>query len=101
MAASELSRLQSPAAVQLALNEFANVGRTAFLERYGFGKSRDFLVRNPGSGELCDSKAIVGAAYGYQYPEEGPMPHTSCWTRFFPVQLKNLKEEKTSVWSTD
>jgi len=43
------------------------------LERYGFGKSRDYLVRNPSSGALCDSKAIVGAAFGYQYPEEGPL----------------------------
>lgn len=52
-----LSRLHSPSAVQAALNEFGSLGRTAFLERYGFGKSRDFLVRNPMTGELCDSKA--------------------------------------------
>jgi hypothetical protein len=43
------------------------------LERYGFGKSRDFLVRDPHSGELCDSKAIVGVAYGHQFPEKGPL----------------------------
>jgi hypothetical protein len=71
--ASELSRLQSPAAVQAALDEFHSLGRTGFLERYGFGKSRDFLVRNPLTGELCDSKAIVGAAFGFQYPIEGPL----------------------------
>ncbi len=71
--ASELSRLQSPGAVQSALDEFAKIGRTAFLDRYGFGKSRDFLVRNPLTGELCDSKAVVGAAYGFQYPSEGPL----------------------------
>jgi hypothetical protein len=71
--ASEISRLQSPHAVQEALDEFAKLGRSAFLSRYGFGKSRDFLVRNPGNGELCDSKAIVGAAYGFQYPEAGPL----------------------------
>ncbi len=70
---SNLSRLQSPSAVQSALTEFSALGRTAFLTRYGFGKSRDFLVRNPANGELCDSKAIVGAAYGYQYPDEGPL----------------------------
>ncbi len=51
----------------------AGAGRTAFLERYGFGKSRDFLVRIPLTGELCDSKAIVGAAFGKQYPGEGPL----------------------------
>ncbi len=70
---SELSRLQSPAAVQRALDEFAELGRTAFLNRYGFGKSVDFLVRNPRNGDLCDSKAITGAAYGFQNPNEGSL----------------------------
>ncbi|ABD68945.1 conserved hypothetical protein [Rhodoferax ferrireducens T118] len=71
--ASELSRLQSPSAVQSALDEFSQLGRTAFLLRYGFGKSRDFMVRNPANGELCDSKAIVGAAFGFQHPAQGPL----------------------------
>jgi Domain of unknown function (DUF3883) len=71
--ASNLSRLQSPSAVQNALDEFLTLGRTAFLARYGFGKSRDFLVRNPTNGELCDSKAIVGAAFGFQFPGEGAL----------------------------
>ncbi|UCU96330.1 DUF3883 domain-containing protein [Hydrogenophaga taeniospiralis] len=71
--AVELSRLQSPAAIQAALDEFSRLGRKAFLSRYGFGKSRDFLVRDGKSGQLCDSKAIVGAAFGYQFPEEGPL----------------------------
>lgn len=71
--AAELSRLRSPSAIQQALEEFTILGRTAFLERYGFGKSRDYLVRNPRTGELCDSKAVVGAAYGFEHPEEGPL----------------------------
>ncbi len=71
--AAELSRLQSPSAVQSALDEYTRVGRTEFLTRFGFGKSRDYLVRNPSNGELCDSKAIVGAAFGFQYPSEGPL----------------------------
>lgn len=71
--ASELSRLQSPSAVQSALDEFSQLGRTAFLLRYGFGKSRDFMVRNPANGELCDSKAIVGAAFGFQHSAQGPL----------------------------
>jgi len=71
--ASDLSSIQSPLAVQSALDEFSNLGRTAFLQRYGFGKSRDFLVRNSKNGELCDSKAIVGVAFGFQYPSEGPL----------------------------
>jgi len=71
--AGELSRLRSPAAVQAALDEFASLGRSAFLARYGFGRSREFLVRNPANGELCDSKAIVGAAFGFEYPDEGAL----------------------------
>jgi len=71
--ASELTRLRSPKAVQDALDEYARLGRVAFLDRYGFGKSRDFLVRNPETGELADSKAIVGAAFGYEHPDEGPL----------------------------
>lgn len=71
--AAELSRLQSPSAVQAALDEFSRLGRTAFLQRYGFGKSRDFMVKNPANGELCDSKAVVGAAHGVQYPAQGPL----------------------------
>jgi hypothetical protein len=68
-----VSRLQSPAAVQSALDEFRELGRTAFLQRYGFSKSRDFLVRDPRTGELCDSKAVVGVAFGYQFRTEGAL----------------------------
>lgn len=74
--AVELSRLQSPAAVQRALDEFAQLGRTAFLARYGYAKSRSFLVRDAKTGELCDSKAVVGVAFGYQFPDEGPLKPT-------------------------
>lgn len=70
---AELSRLQSPAAVQAALDEFAQMGRAPFLVHYGFGKSRDFMVRDGKTGQLCDSKAIVGAAFGHQFPDEGPL----------------------------
>lgn len=70
---ADLARLQSPAAVQAALDEFSRLGRTAFLSRYGFGKAREFMVRDARTGQLCDSKGIVGAAFGYQFPEEGPL----------------------------
>lgn len=70
---AELSRLKSPAAVQAALDEFKRLGRSVFLARYGYGKSRDFLVRDPKTGNLCDSKAIAGAAFAQQFPDEGPL----------------------------
>ncbi|WP_192858659.1 DUF3883 domain-containing protein [Pseudomonas putida] len=66
-----LSQLKSPAAVQAAMDEFSHLGRVAFLRRYGFGKSRDYMVRNPRTGEPCDSKAIVGVAFGKQFPSQG------------------------------
>lgn len=70
---AKLGRLQSRDAVQQALAEFVLLGRTRFLEKYGFGKAREYFVRDAVSGQLCDSKAIAGAAYGYQYPQEGPL----------------------------
>ncbi len=70
---AELAKLRSPAAVQAALDEFSKLGRTEFLNRYAYGKARDYLVRNPRTGDLCDSKAIVGAAYGFEHPDQGPL----------------------------
>lgn len=60
--------------VMLALDEFQRLGREAFLSRYGFGPSRTYFVRHPVNGQLCDSKAIVGAAYAYALPAVGPLP---------------------------
>lgn len=71
--ASELSRLRNPDSIQRALDEFGRLGQAAFLARYGFNKARDYLVRNPRTGALCDSKAIVGVAYGFEHPDEGPL----------------------------
>lgn len=70
---STLERLSSAVAIQAAVDEFVRIGRSAFLSRYGFGKSREFFVVDRATGTPCDSKAIVGAAYGYQYPDEGPL----------------------------
>lgn len=70
---SQLSQLRSSAAVQAAIDEFVQLGRTKFLARYGFGKSRDFLVRDPKTGTDCDSKAIAGVAFGKQFADQGPL----------------------------
>lgn len=68
-----LAKLQSRAAVEAAIAEFDRVGRVYFLEKYGFGKSREYMLRDPATGKLYDSKAIVGAAYGHAFPGEGPL----------------------------
>ncbi len=52
-------------AVLSAIAECDTLGREAFLERYGFRRARTYvLVHN---GRQYDSKAIVGAAFGYQF----------------------------------
>lgn len=68
-----INRLNDPAAVRAAMREYDVVGRAYFLEKYGFGKSRDYMLSDPDSGRLYDSKAIVGAAFAYAFPGEGPL----------------------------
>ena len=66
-----LGDLTSRQAVLDAVAEFDRLGRDAFLGKYGFGKARDyFLVVD---GRRYDSKAIVGAAHGFQFPNQGPL----------------------------
>jgi hypothetical protein len=66
-----LADLTEPDAVRAAIREFDAIGRDAFLEKYGFGPAREYFLEF--DGELYDSKAIVGAAHGYQYPDRGPL----------------------------
>lgn len=47
-----------------ATAEYDTLGRDAFLTKYGYGKARSYMLKI--GGKLYDSKAIVGAAYGYQ-----------------------------------
>lgn len=63
--------VNDPDAVRRAINEFDEIGRTAFLKKYGFGKARDYLIVL--GGKRYDSKAIFGAAHGYQFPDLGPL----------------------------
>jgi MoxR-like ATPase len=69
-----LEALTSRDAVLAAVAEFDEIGREAFLARYGFGPARDIvLVHN---GKQYDSKPIVAAAHGHQHPDLGPLRHT-------------------------
>jgi hypothetical protein len=57
-----------------AVEEFDRLGRDAFLEKYGFGRARRYFLSF--RGHLYDSKAIVGVAYGIQFPAKGTLrPH--------------------------
>lgn len=66
-----LAELTSRDAVIAAMQESEQLGRDRFLERYGFGRSRDYEVIH--DGKRYDSKAIVGAAHGHQHPSLGPL----------------------------
>lgn len=61
----ELSRLTDSRAVQAAIAECMEIGRDEFLRRYGYGKARSYFLVSDGG--IFDSKAIVGAAFGYQF----------------------------------
>lgn len=64
-----LEDITDPDSVRLAAAEFDRIGSEAFLQKYQFGKSRSyFLALN---SNLSDSKAIIGAAHGYQFPDIG------------------------------
>lgn len=66
-----IQNIRDPAAIHAAMAEYDRVGRTYFLEKYGFGKAREYMLRDPATGRLYDSKAIVGAAHGYAFPDQG------------------------------
>ncbi len=66
-----IQNIRDPAAIHAAMAEYDRVGRTYFLEKYGFGKAREYMLRDPATGRLYDSKAIVGAAHGYAFPGQG------------------------------
>lgn len=69
-----LSRLTSHAAVLQAIAECDRLGRDAFLEKYGYGPARSYFLEH--EDRRYDSKAIVGVAFGFQFPDEGPLENT-------------------------
>ena len=66
-----LSDISDRDAVLKAIEEFDDLGRSNFLEKYGFSEAKEFFLRF--RGKSYDSKAICGAAHGYQFPEMGPL----------------------------
>lgn len=62
-----LSDLSNPRAVIAAVEEFDQLGREAFLKRYGFKPARSYFLEH--EGRFYDSKAIAGVAHGYQHGE--------------------------------
>ena len=59
-----LNDLSDKKAVLKAIAEFDRIGQEKFLQKYGFGQARSyFLLYNE---KEYASKAIAGAAHGYQ-----------------------------------
>src|ERR1700758_4103423 len=59
------SDVTSRDAVLAAMAEFDQIGQDAFLDKYGFGPSREYVVVE--NGREYDSKALLGAAYHHQF----------------------------------
>src|SRR4051794_37158518 len=66
-----LALLTSRDAVLAAMREFDELGREAFLAKYGYGRADAYFVQH--DGDLYDSKAIAGVAVGIEHPERGPL----------------------------
>jgi len=66
-----LSEIQSRSSVLSAIAEYDEIGREAFLAKYGFGEARSYFLIH--DGRRYDSKAIVGAAHGFEFPDLGPL----------------------------
>lgn len=66
-----ISDLSNPASIIKAISLYDKLGRKAFLDKYGFGKARKYyLIYN---GKRYDSKAIIGVAYQFEVPNQGPL----------------------------
>jgi hypothetical protein len=68
MSLEDISRRDS---VLAAIEECRQLGRDAFLRKYGFGPAREYHIVL--DGERFDSKAILGAAHGFEFPDQGPL----------------------------
>ena len=60
-----ISDIRDPSSVRKAIDEFDDLGRQAFLAKYGFGEARSYYLED--GGNLYDSKAIIGAAHGFEH----------------------------------
>lgn len=69
-----LNDISDPAAIRKAVAEYDKLGEAAFLQKYGFDPSRKFWLSVPeGKLRRYTSKAVLGAAHGFQFPRLGPL----------------------------
>ncbi len=80
-----LADLTDRQAVLDAIKECDQLGREAFLDKYGYGVAKEYFLRF--RGNYYDSKAICGAAHGHQHPDQGPLGNDE-FSGGRPVQAK-------------
>jgi hypothetical protein len=66
-----LSELTDRDAVLAAIREYDALGQAAFLNKYGYSPARQYQLVH--DGKTYDSKAIVGVAFKYQFPDRGAL----------------------------
>jgi hypothetical protein len=66
-----IDRLTDRSAVLSALAEYDRMGRSEFNVLYGFRGSRKYRLLH--NGRTYDAKSVLLAAFGYQFPAEGPL----------------------------
>jgi len=77
--------ITSPQAILSAVAEYDRLGQEAFLAKYGCGRAKNYLLIV--DGREYDSKAIVVAAHGYQFPQEGSLSPSTFHHGGIPVKL--------------
>lgn len=75
-------KVTDPDAVRAACKEFDELGQDEFLRKHKFRKARSYAVVV--ESRQYDPKAVLGAAHGYQFPNEGPLS----WRDFNSVQAR-------------
>jgi hypothetical protein len=73
--------------------EYDRLGRERFLKKYGFGRAQKFFLKL--GQHRYDSKAIIGAAYGFDHPVQGPLSH-----RIFSGGEKTVARRLTALGFT-
>ncbi|MFB2572363.1 YDG/SRA domain-containing protein [Micrococcus sp. IITD107] len=71
MIVGALSKLTDVSAVERAIEDYKELGRDAFLARYGHQKSARYFAQV--EDMQIDSKPLLSVAYGYQFPDQGPL----------------------------
>ena len=78
--------ITDPDAVLKAIGLYDEMGREAFSEEFGYGKAREYFLLH--DGKHYDSKAIIGVAHQFQFPDRGPLKNTDFSGGEITVQRK-------------